>query len=307
MLTARDAVGDRVAGLDAGADDYLRQAVRARGAAGAAARAAAPRRLERRAPRTLRFADLELDPVAHEVRRGGRLIELTRTEFLLLELFLRHPRQVLTREQIFDARVGLRLRPGLQLARGLRRLSAPQDRGGGRAAAAAHRARRRLRAARAAAHDLPAPPRPARRRAPSRWRSRWPRWSPTSSSAASCAAASTRRCASCRPQVVSISQPGSPPAAKAGPTPRGPGDSFLRRPPTPLGGAIGVAQATLADGNVDPPATRPARCRSPRRCARSRRAGGACSSRDATVDGVHAARPHARAAPTARRSRWPAR
>jgi len=50
----------------------------------------------------LRFDDLELDPHSHEVRRGQRLIELTRTEFLLLELFLHHPRQVLTRSQIFD-------------------------------------------------------------------------------------------------------------------------------------------------------------------------------------------------------------
>ncbi len=50
----------------------------------------------------LRFEDLELDPVAHEARRGRRLLELTRTEFLLLELLLLHPRQVLTRETIFD-------------------------------------------------------------------------------------------------------------------------------------------------------------------------------------------------------------
>jgi two-component system, OmpR family, response regulator MprA len=50
----------------------------------------------------LRYAEIELDPVAHEVRRGGRPIELTRTEFLLLELFLRHPRQVLTRSIIFE-------------------------------------------------------------------------------------------------------------------------------------------------------------------------------------------------------------
>ena len=50
----------------------------------------------------LRFDNLELDPHSHEVRRGPRLIELTRTEFLLLELFLHHPRQVLTRSQIFD-------------------------------------------------------------------------------------------------------------------------------------------------------------------------------------------------------------
>ena len=51
---------------------------------------------------TLRFDDLELDPVLHEVRRGGRLLELTRTEFLLLELLMNHPRQVLTRETIFE-------------------------------------------------------------------------------------------------------------------------------------------------------------------------------------------------------------
>jgi len=50
----------------------------------------------------LRFDDLELDPVAYEARRGGRPIELTRTEFALLELFLRHPKQVLTRDVIFD-------------------------------------------------------------------------------------------------------------------------------------------------------------------------------------------------------------
>jgi two-component system response regulator MprA len=50
----------------------------------------------------LRLDDLELDPVGHEVRRGGRTIEVTRTEFLLLEMFLQHPRQVLTRTQIFD-------------------------------------------------------------------------------------------------------------------------------------------------------------------------------------------------------------
>jgi two-component system response regulator MprA len=51
---------------------------------------------------TLRFADLVLDPVTYEVRRGDRLLELTRTEFLLLELFMQHPRQVLTRSIIFE-------------------------------------------------------------------------------------------------------------------------------------------------------------------------------------------------------------
>jgi two-component system, OmpR family, response regulator MprA len=101
MLTARDAVSDRVAGLDAGADDYLVKPfaleellARVR----ALLRRAAPG--DDRTP--LRFADLALDPVSHEVGRGGRPIELTRTEFLLLELFLRHPRQVLTRSVIFE-------------------------------------------------------------------------------------------------------------------------------------------------------------------------------------------------------------
>ncbi len=100
MLTARDEVSDRVAGLDAGADDYvvkpfaleellarvralLRRAVPAEGEA-------------------LRFGDLELDPATRLVRRGDEQIDLTRTEFSLLELFLLNPRQVLTRSVIFE-------------------------------------------------------------------------------------------------------------------------------------------------------------------------------------------------------------
>src|SRR5215208_4373588 len=101
MLTARDGVGDRVAGLDAGADDYL---VKPFALEELLARV---RALLRRSDPTsrdgvLRFADLELDPAAHEVRRGDRPMELTRTEFHLLELFLRNPRQVLTRSLIFE-------------------------------------------------------------------------------------------------------------------------------------------------------------------------------------------------------------
>jgi two-component system response regulator MprA len=101
MLTARDAVSDRVAGLDAGADDYL---IKPFALEELLARVRAL--LRRAAPgedrRPLRFADLALDPLAHEVHRGERQIELTRTEFLLLDLFLRHPRQVLTRSVIFE-------------------------------------------------------------------------------------------------------------------------------------------------------------------------------------------------------------
>jgi two-component system response regulator MprA len=101
MLTARDDVGDRVAGLEAGADDYLSKPFSLEELL------ARVRALLRRSGwsgerEVLRFDDLELDPRSHEVRRGERIIELTRTEFLLLELFLHHPRQVLTRGQIFD-------------------------------------------------------------------------------------------------------------------------------------------------------------------------------------------------------------
>ena len=100
MLTARVEVEDRVSGLDAGADDYvtkpfdleellarLRALLRRAGSPG---------------DQVLRFAELVLDPVAHEVHRGDRLIEVTRTEFLLLELFLLNPRQVLSRSIIFE-------------------------------------------------------------------------------------------------------------------------------------------------------------------------------------------------------------
>ena len=101
MLTARDSVGDRVAGLDAGADDYL---VKPFALEELFARVRALLRRSDPASRdgVLRFADLELDPATHEVRRGDRPVELTRTEFHLLELFLRNPRQVLTRSLIFE-------------------------------------------------------------------------------------------------------------------------------------------------------------------------------------------------------------
>jgi two-component system, OmpR family, response regulator MprA len=101
MLTARDEVGDKVAGLEAGADDYLAKPFALEELL------ARLRALLRRSGwmdqrEVLRFDDLELDPHSYEVRRGRRLVELTRTEYLLLELFMHHPRQVLTRGQIFD-------------------------------------------------------------------------------------------------------------------------------------------------------------------------------------------------------------
>jgi two-component system, OmpR family, response regulator MprA len=101
MLTARDAIDDRVTGLDVGADDYLVKPFALKELQ-ARLRALLRRAGEGTDGEMLQFADLVLDPLAHEVRRGERQIELTKTEFLLLELFLRHPRQVLTRSQIFE-------------------------------------------------------------------------------------------------------------------------------------------------------------------------------------------------------------
>ena len=100
MLTARDAVGDRVAGLDAGADDYL---VKPFALAELLARLRALlRRRSGAEGEVLRFGDLSLDLSTREARRGERPFSLTRIEFDLLELFLRHPRQVLTREVILE-------------------------------------------------------------------------------------------------------------------------------------------------------------------------------------------------------------
>jgi two-component system response regulator MprA len=100
MLTARAAVDDRVAGLDAGADDYLvkpfaLEELRAR-------LRALLRRSGEGGQEVLRFADLEMDTATREVKRAGEPIELTRTEFSLLELFMLNPRQVLTRSVIFE-------------------------------------------------------------------------------------------------------------------------------------------------------------------------------------------------------------
>jgi two-component system response regulator MprA len=100
MLTARDEIENRVAGLDAGADDYVPKPFALEELV------ARVRALLRRTSGTsddaLRFADLELDPGTREVLRGGDPIELTRTEFALLELFMTNPRQVLTRSIIFE-------------------------------------------------------------------------------------------------------------------------------------------------------------------------------------------------------------
>jgi two-component system response regulator MprA len=113
MLTARDSVGDRVAGLDAGADDYLvkpfalqellarlralmRRSLIATPAVAATSGSASA------GDDTLRYADVRLDVRTREVWRGSRQLRLTRTEFGILEVFLRHPRQVLSRSILFE-------------------------------------------------------------------------------------------------------------------------------------------------------------------------------------------------------------
>jgi two-component system, OmpR family, response regulator MprA len=100
MLTARAEVENRVAGLDAGADDYVTKPFALEELL--ARLRALLRRTSNGSGETLQFAGLELDPRTREVRRDGEPIELTRTEFSLLELFLRNPRQVLTRSIIFE-------------------------------------------------------------------------------------------------------------------------------------------------------------------------------------------------------------
>lgn len=100
MLTAKDSVPDRVKGLDAGADDYL---VKPFALNELIARVRALiRRAKSEAPEVLTFSDLRLDTGTHQAFRGERHVELTAKEYDLLELFLRHPRQVLTRDVIYD-------------------------------------------------------------------------------------------------------------------------------------------------------------------------------------------------------------
>lgn len=110
MLTARDTVDDRVTGLDAGADDYLLKPF-AISELKARLRALLRRIDTDDDPGTLELADLALDLQAFEGRRGDRIFRVSRTECLLLELFLRHPRQVLSRRTIFEEVWGYDFRP----------------------------------------------------------------------------------------------------------------------------------------------------------------------------------------------------
>ena len=100
MLTARDAVEDRVAGLDAGADDYLTKPFSF--AELLARLRALVRRGARERPVELKVGDLVLDPATHRVTRGGVHVDLTRKEFALLEYFMRHPGEVLTRTRLIE-------------------------------------------------------------------------------------------------------------------------------------------------------------------------------------------------------------
>ena len=101
MLTARDALENRVEGLESGADDYL---VKPFAPVELVARVhALLRRIDSKsAKEPLEFSDIRLDPITHEISVGGKFIDLTKTEFELLEFFLRHPRQVLERTQILN-------------------------------------------------------------------------------------------------------------------------------------------------------------------------------------------------------------
>jgi two-component system response regulator MprA len=105
MLTARDSVGDRVAGLDAGADDYLVKPFALQELLARLRALARRSMISAPAPAgtdELRFSDVRMDVRTREVWRGERPLRLTRTEFGILEAFLRHPRQVLTRANLFE-------------------------------------------------------------------------------------------------------------------------------------------------------------------------------------------------------------
>ena len=126
MLTARDAIDDRVGGLDGGADDYLTKPF------SFAELLARLRALARRGPverpTLLAAGDLALDPATRQVRRGGTEIELSPKEFALLEAFMRRPGEVLSRYQLLEHGLGLRVREPLERDRRLRPLPAREDR-----------------------------------------------------------------------------------------------------------------------------------------------------------------------------------
>ena len=154
MLTARDAVRDRVAGLDGGADDYLTKPF------SYAELLARLRALVRRGPierpTELEVGELRLDPATRRVSRGETEIDLSAKEFAMLETFMRRPGRGAVALSAARARLGLRLREPLQRRRLLRPLPAPQDRQAVRGRVDRDRARRGLPAARGRRRDEPA-------------------------------------------------------------------------------------------------------------------------------------------------------
>ena len=151
MLTARDAVRDRVAGLEAGADDYL---VKPFANEELVARVRALLRRAGAGSETIAFADLELDLLTRDARRGDREIELSPIEFELLEFFLRHPASGARSRADLRAGLGVRRVALVELARCVRRSSAAQARSRRRAPADPDRPRRRLHAERAMSFRL---------------------------------------------------------------------------------------------------------------------------------------------------------
>ena len=147
MLTARDAVDDRVDGLGSRRRRLPGQALRRPRAAGATESDHAP--ASRRRQQALRFGDLELDADAHAARVGEQSIELTRTEYQLLELLMLNPRRVLTSELIYDRVWGYDVPAEREHAEGLHRIPPAQAGSGRWSAAHPHRARHRVRAPRA--------------------------------------------------------------------------------------------------------------------------------------------------------------
>jgi two-component system response regulator MprA len=144
MLTARQTVGDRVDGLDAGADHYLGKPF-ALSELLARLSALIRRTAVPDPDRVLRYADLELNVSEHRVYRTGQLIELTRIEFALLELFMSYPQRVLSRSTIFNTVWGLRHRVRLELAGCIHQVRPSKDGGVRRCAADPDRARHRVR------------------------------------------------------------------------------------------------------------------------------------------------------------------
>ncbi len=129
ILTARDSVGDRVLGLDGGADDYITKPFRFEELL---ARVRVRLRVEQTAePTVLRAGDAALDLRMRRAVVADRTVDLSAREFALAEVFFRHPGQVLSREQLLEPGLGVRLRPRLEHRRRLRRLSQEEARQGG--------------------------------------------------------------------------------------------------------------------------------------------------------------------------------